>query len=87
MSYYHIMIATPNGEEKRGKASSIDELFTLLNNKEKKEIFAKDAFKGLQDLFKNKDKNSQESYIEDINGLSINFISDGYQITTLVFYF
>ena len=30
---------------------------------------------------------SEESYFGHVNNLSINFISNGYEITTLVFYF
>lgn len=88
MPYYHIMVATSEGEENRGRASSIDELFTLLKHKEKQKIFAEDAFRGVQKLFEDKKlKVSEESYFGHVNGLSINFISNGYEITTLVFNF
>lgn len=88
MSYYHIMVATPDEEKSRGKASNIDELFTLLTPKEQQQVFAAEAFNRLQKIFEDKDiKVSKESYFGHVNGLSINFISDGYQITTLVFNF
>lgn len=85
---YHIVVVTPEGEEKRGKASSIDELFSLFTNKEIQKVFTCDAFKGLQKLFEDKKlKASEESYFGHVNNLSINFISNGYEITTLVFNF
>ena len=88
MQSYHIVVTTPEGEKNRGKASTVDELFTLLTHKEKQKIFAEDAFKGIQKLFEDKKfKASEESYFGHINGLSINFISNGYEITTLVFNF
>ncbi len=88
MSSYHIVVVTPEGEEKRGKASSIDELFSLFTQKEIQKVFAAEAFKGLQQLFEDKKiKVSEESYFGHVNGLSINFISNGFEITTLVFYF
>ncbi len=88
MNSYHIFVTAPEGEEKRGKASSIDELFSLLTNKEKQKIFAKGAFSELQRLFHdNQVKKSADSFMADVSGISINFISDGYEITTLVFNF
>ncbi len=88
MSTYHIVVVTPEGEETRGKASNIDELFKLLTSKEIKNVFLADAFKGLQKLFEDKKiKASEESYFGHVNNLSINFISNGYEITTLVFNF
>lgn len=82
--YYHIFV--DNGmEEKRGKASSIDELFKLFTHTEIKKIFDYDAFNYVKDLFKTK-KLSQDSFILNVNGLSINLISNGSEITTLVFY-
>ncbi len=88
MSSYHIVVVTPEGEETRGKASNIDELFKLLTPKEIKNVFLADAFKGIEKLFENKEiKKSEESYFGHVNNLSINFISNGYEITTLVFYF
>ncbi|MCM1557896.1 MAG: hypothetical protein NC087_10295, partial [Anaeroplasma bactoclasticum] len=75
-------------EETRGRASTIDELFTILTHKEIQKVFELDAFKGLQKVFKDKKiKASEESYFGNINGLQVNFISNGYEITTLVFYF
>lgn len=88
MSTYHIVVVTPEGEETRGKASNIDELFKLLTPKEIKNVFTCDAFKGLQKLFEDKKiKCSEESYFGHVNNLSINFISNGHEITTLVFNF
>ncbi len=87
MNYYHIMVATLEGEEKRGKASNIDELFKLLTVKEIQTVFQKNAFKELDNLFKKEIKKSEDSYMGYVGGLSIHFISNGYEITTLVFYF
>lgn len=88
MSSYHIVVVTPEGEETRGKASNIDELFKLLTPKEIKNVFLADAFKGIEKLFENKEiKKSEESCFGHVNNLSINFISNGYEITTLVFNF
>lgn len=85
---YHVIVATSEGEEHRGQASSIDELFSILTHKEIQKVFAAEAFKGLQQLFEDKKiKVSEESYFGHVNGLSINFISNGYEITTLVFNF
>lgn len=85
--YYHIIVDTPAGPDKRGKASNIDELFTLLTNQEKREIFKKAAFQDLQNLFRSEAKKSEDSYMGYVGGLSIHFISNGFEITTLVFYF
>lgn len=85
--YYHILVDTPTGDDKRGKASNIDELFQLLTLKEKQAIFTKDAFKALQNIFKKEVRQSEDSYMGYAGGLPIQFISNGYEITTLVFYF
>lgn len=88
MNSFHIFVDAPEAEEKRGKASTIDELFSLLNNDEKKKIFAAGAFSALQRLFHDEQvKKSEDSYMADVSGISINFISNGNEITTLVFYF
>ncbi len=46
-----------------------------------------DGFKVLQRLFKAGRITSNDSYMTDLGGISCNFISDGYEITTLVFNF
>lgn len=85
---YNVVVATSEGEEHRGQAASIDELFSILTHKEIQKVFAAEAFNGLQKLFEDKQiKASEESYFGHINRLSINFISNGYEITTLVFNF
>lgn len=87
MAYYHILVDTPMGDDKRGKASNIDELFQLLTLKEKQAVFSKNAFSELQSLFKKEVKQSEDSFMGYAGGLPIRFISNGYEITTLVFYF
>lgn len=87
MAYYHILVDTPMGDDKRGKASNIDELFKLLTPKEKQTIFAKDAFKDIQALFHKEVRKSPDTYMGDVGGISIRFVSNGYEITTLVFNF
>ncbi len=85
---YHIFVDNSGSEEKRGKASSIDELFKLLTNKEKQKIFAVGAFASLQKLFHDEQvKQSKDSYMGDVAGIPIHFVSNGHEITTLVFYF
>ncbi len=84
---YHIFVDAPEGVDKRGQASNIDELFKLLTVKEIKTVFQKNAFKELDNLFKKEIKKSEDSYMGYVGGLSIHFISNGYEITTLVFYF
>lgn len=34
-----------------------------------------------------KSNKEQDSFITDVKGINVNFISNGYNITTLVFYF
>lgn len=85
--YFHIIVESNDNQEIRGKASSIDELFKLLTKKEIQTIFRFDGFKVLQRLFKAGRITSNDSYMTDLGGISCNFISDGYEITTLVFNF
>ena len=87
MAYYHILVDTPMGDDKRGKASNIDELFDLLTKKEQQTIFAKDAFKDIQAMFSREVRTSPDTYMGDVGGIPIRFISNGHEITTLVFYF
>lgn len=85
---FHIIVNTPAGEEKRGKASNLNELLKLLKPKEIKSIFEHDAFEEMKEVFKTAKMNIwEDSFLSDINGITVNFISNGFEITTLVFYF
>ena len=85
---YHIIVNTPFGEENRGKASNTDELYKLLQRKEIKSIYEHEAYDEMEKIFKtaNNSKN-QDSFIYDIKGITVNFVTNGYEVTTLVFYF
>lgn len=84
---FHIVINTPKGEEHRGKASNRDEFIKLLTADEIKSIFDNDAYNAVEDVFKEaKKKASKDTYIASINNISISVVSNGYEITTLVFY-
>lgn len=84
---FHIVINTPKGEEHRGKASNRDEFIKLLTADEIKSIFDNDAYDDIKDIFKRLKKiPGSDTFIEDINGITVNYISNGYEITTLVFY-
>lgn len=86
---YHIFIHKASEEEARGKASNRDELIELLDSFEIKYIFDHDAWHAIKDVFKQVKKNqtTNESYFLDAKGIQVNAISNGYEITTLVFYF
>ncbi len=85
--YFHIIVESNNTQEKRGKANSIDELFKILTKKEIQTIFRFDGFKVLQRIFKAGRIASSDSFMTDLGGISCNFISNGYEVTTLVFFF
>lgn len=92
--YFHIIVESNNnqkirGENQkiRGKASSVDELFRILTKKEIQTIFRFDGFKILQRIFKAGRIASEDSYTTDLGGVSCDFISNGYEITTIVFNF
>lgn len=84
---FHIIISTPKGEEYRGKASNRDEFIKLLTVEEIKSIFENDAYNAVDDVFNEaKKKAFKDTYIASINNISISVVSNGYEITTLVFY-
>lgn len=85
--YYHIIINKNNVEEARGKASTFDELLKLLNNKEIKSIFDHEAYEDFKNIFEVAKLKHEDSFTLDAHGITINLISNGYEITTMVFYF
>lgn len=86
MRYYHIFVEKKGQQEKRGKAANIDELLKLLTRKEIQTIFACNAFQALSELFKTASAASEDSYIIRCGTLTINCISNGYEVTSLVIY-
>lgn len=85
---FHIFVDTSSGKEKRGKASNLDELLKLLKPQEIRSIFAHDAYIGMKQVFQQaKEALGEEDSTHDISGITVDFISNGYEITTLVFYF
>lgn len=85
--YYHIIINKNNVEEARGKASTFDELLKLLNNKEIKSIFDHEAYEDFKNIFEVAKLEQEDSFTLDAHGITINLISNGHEITTMVFYF
>lgn len=85
--YYHIIINKNNVEEARGKASTFDELLKLLNIKEIKSIFDHNAYESFKNIFEVAKLKHEDSFIMNVNGITINLISNGHDITTMVFYF
>lgn len=84
----HIIVSKNSIDEKRGKAFNMDDLLKLLKHEEIKSIFDHDAYSDIKNIFKRVQKLSgTDTFIEDINGITVNYISNGYEITTLVFYF
>lgn len=84
---FHIIVNSKGVEKIKGKASNRDELISLLNPDEIKFIFDNDAYNAIEDVFKEvKKKQCKDSYICNIKDIQINVVSDGYKITTLVFY-
>ena len=85
---FHIIVNKNTIDEVRGKASNIGGLLTVLSREEIKSIFDHDAYAEIKDIFKRLKKiPGSDTFIEDINGITVNYISNGYEITTLVFYF
>lgn len=85
--YYHIIINKNNVEEARGKASTFDELLKLLNIKEIKSIFDNEAYEDFKNIFEVAKLKHEDSFTLDAHGITINLISNGYEITTMVLYF
>ena len=84
----HIVVNKKSIDEVRGKASNMGDLLTVLSREEIKSIFDHDAYSEIKDIFKRIKKiPGSDTFIEDINGITVNYISNGYEITTLVFYF
>lgn len=82
--YFNIII----GEEKRGRVSNHDAFLKLLSPKEIKKIFDCNAWEETKKVFqKANDTMGEDSWIEDIGGITINYITDGISVNTLVFYF
>lgn len=86
---YHIIVNIKTCEEKRGKASNMGELADILTENERTAVFEHEAWDPMENMFKsiNKNKTCEESYLIDVNGIQVNAISNGYEVTTLVFYF
>lgn len=84
---FHIIVNTPSGEEKRGKASNMDELLKLLNLKEIKSIFEHDAWKELKQVFTTAQALSEHDLLLNVKGIDISCISNGFEIHTLIFKF
>lgn len=85
---FHIIVNKNNEEKKLGKASNLDELLKLLDPKDIKIIFEHDAYKEMKEVFKTAKMNIwEDSFIQDVKGITVNYISNGFEITTLVFYF
>lgn len=85
---FHIVVNKNNEEKKLGKASNLEELLKLLDRKEIKSIFEHDAYYEMKKVFTTaKMSLCEDSFIQDIKGITVNFISNGFEITTLVFYF
>lgn len=84
MRYYHVFVEKNGLQEKRGRASNIDELLKLLTRKEIQTIFACAAFQPLSDVFNTTFGASEDSYELSCGTLNIDCISNGYEITSLV---
>ena len=85
--YYHIVVNKNNIDDARGKASTFDELLKLLNIKELKSIFDHEAYEDFKNIFEVAKLKHEDSFTLDAHGITINLISNGYDITTMVFYF
>ena len=82
--YFNILV----GEEKRGRVSNHDDFMKLLKPEETKKIFETDSWSEMEAVFKKaKETMGEDSWIEDINGIVVNYITDGISVNTLVFYF
>ena len=85
---YHIFINRNNEERSIGRADNQTKLLELIKDSEIKVLFGHDAYRAVGDIFEYVKKNnkSEESYLLDVRGIQVNAISNGYEITTLVFY-
>ena len=85
---FHIIVNKNNEEKKLGKASNLSELLKLLDPKDIKSIFEHEAYEDMKKVFTTAKKTlGEDSFISDVKGITVNFISNGSNITTLVFYF
>lgn len=83
---YNILVDKAGEELKRGRAANKEELIKLLKPNEIKSIFDHEAWNYIEDLFKFI-VNQKESIFLNLNGIHVTAISNGFSITTLVFYF
>lgn len=82
--YFNIIV----GKEKRGRVSNHDDFMKLLKPEETKKIFEADSWSEMESVFKKaNDTMGTDSWIEDINGIMVNYVTDGISVNTLVFYF
>lgn len=72
--------------EKRCKVNNVDELFKNLTLYERKKIVDHVAVTMTDDLIKSVSKlKQQDSFITDLNGISVTCVSNGYEIICLDF--
>ena len=72
--------------EKRCKVNNVDELFKKLTLSERKKIVDHVAVTMTDDLIKSVSKlKQQDSFITDLNGISVTCVSNGYEIICLDF--
>lgn len=72
--------------EKRCKVNNVDELFKNLTLNERKKIVDHVAVTMTDDLIKSVSKlKQQDSFITDLNGISVTCVSNGYEIICLDF--
>lgn len=73
----------------RGRVCNHSDFLKLLKREELKEIFeTKNGWEEVQNVFvKAKNSFGEDSWIEDFGGIIVNYITDGYTVNSLVFYF
>ena len=82
--YFNIFV----NDESRGRVNKHNEFLKLLKPQEIKKIFDCDAWEEIKKVFKKaNDSMGEDSWIEDINGIMVNYVTDGTSVNTLVFYF
>lgn len=85
MHYNIFVLKTSGSQELRGIASNFGDLTEMLSSDEMNNIIENGAYTNIKNAFFTKQIKSKESYICDIDGVSINAISDGFEINSLVF--
>lgn len=87
---FHIYVKYPGNDdlEDRSFVTDYNELIAVLSSKEVKCLYEMDALEELKQAINiNLKRKSKDTYMIHIKDISIDCITNGYRITTLVFYF